>query len=294
MMKLTNMKIGRRLAVGFGMSLLLTLAIAASGWWGIVSGNRAQDEAITFTDNAVRARTIANDLADIYLSIWHIATTKDAGAAKQEYKAALEKSRADYITKIAEAKEHANSDEIKQAITKIETSLVAARDVNNRVLSLAMQGHDDEAIALFTETGIKQYKIIDDSLDDFCQWEERLASEATKSADLVDARARMILAVIVLLVIGLSVTFSTLITRSISRPLAEGTAFLDRLSKGDVSKDMPAEMLARGDEIGDLGRSVQSLAESLRKLLREISHGVQTMASSATQLTAASSQTAQA
>jgi methyl-accepting chemotaxis protein len=285
------MRIGKRLAVGFGMSLLLTLTIAGTGWWGITNVNRAQDAAVAYTENAVRARTIANDLADLYLSIWHIATARDQ-ASKQEYKAALDKSRADYAANIAEAKAQASTEDVKHAITTIENSLAAAREVNNHVVDLAMQGHEAEAVALLTATGSKQFKVIDDALDEFCTAEERRASEAAKSADLMDAKARMILCAILLMVIGLSITFSILITRSISKPLAQGTEFLDHVSKGDISKDVPSEMLGRKDEIGELGRSVQTMAESLRKLLREISQGVQTMASSATQLTATSSQTA--
>ncbi len=74
--------------------------------------------------------------------------------------------------------------------------------------------------------------------------------------------------------------------------MAEGTAFLEVVSGGDVSKDVPADMLARKDEVGDLGRSMQAMSEKLRHLLRDIGNGVQTVASSATQLTAASTQTA--
>jgi methyl-accepting chemotaxis protein len=45
------------------------------------------------------------------------------------------------------------------------------------------------------------------------------------------------------------------------------------------------------DEIGDLGRAMQAMSESLRKLMRDISGGVQTLASSSTELSAVAGQT---
>ncbi|MGB9254781.1 MAG: methyl-accepting chemotaxis protein [Candidatus Korobacteraceae bacterium] len=291
MMNLTNMRIGKRLTVGFGISVLLTVAMAATAWWGLAATSQAQKEALTFATKAVQTRTIAKEVSDIYLAIWHIATTKDQ-ESRQEYKAALEKARESYRAAMADARAHARTEKGKQLMAQVDESLAAARELNVHVVDLAMAGKENEAITLFTETGSKQLKTIDEQLGQLCQWEEELANESATAADALGTKVRWILAAIVIGVVGLTVVFAILITRSISKPLAEGTAFLEHVSKGDISKDVTAEMLARKDEVGDLGRSVQTMAESLRKLLREISQGVQTVASSATQLTAASTQTA--
>jgi methyl-accepting chemotaxis protein len=291
MLNLTNMRIGKRLAVGFGISVLLTIAMAATAWWGLAATNQAQKEALTYATKAVQTRTIAKEVSDIYLAIWHIATTKDQ-ESRQEYKAALEKARESYRAAMAEAKAHARTEKGKQLMAQVDESLAAARDLNVHVVELAMAGKESEAIALFTETGTKQLKVADEQLTQLCQWEEDLASESAGAAETLGTKVRWVLASIMLVVVALTVVFAALITRSISKPLAEGTAFLEHVSQGDVSKDVTPEMLARKDEVGDLGRSVQTMAESLRKLLREISQGVQTVASSATQLTAASAQTA--
>jgi len=291
MMNLTNMRIGKRLGLGFGIAVVLTLTIAGVGWWGITTVNSAQDEAIAYTNNAVRARAINNDVTDIYLAIWHIATTSDR-ASQQEYRAALQKSREQYKTRIAEAKANAHTEQGKQLMGKVDGELAAARELNNQVLDLVGQGKQKEAVALFTEAGSKQFAHIDEQLAALCQWEEGLAKKAAEDADAIDLRARMILGGIVLVVVTLTTMFAILITRSISKPLGQAVFLLDQVSKGDISKDVHAENAARKDEIGDLARSIQAMEESLRRLMRELSQGIQTVASSATQLTAASTQTA--
>jgi methyl-accepting chemotaxis protein len=291
MMKLGNMRIGKRLALGFGVLILLTLVIGGMAWWGIRTVHDTQNEAVTFAEKSVRARTIANDVQNIYLAIWHIATTKDA-ASQQEYKAELEKSRAAYKALIAEARSQTVTERGMQLLTKIDDSLTAAREVNIRTVDLAMQGHSDEAVALFTDTGSRQLKAVNQQVNELCDWQAQLQKDADEKATAAEVRTSWILGVMVLLAVGLSAMLAILITRSIASPLADGTAFLERVSKGDISKDISSEMLARSDEIGDLGRSVQTMANSLRKLLREMSQGVQTIASSATELSAASTQTA--
>jgi len=212
MMNLTNMRIGKRLAVGFGIALALTLTIAAVGWWGIATVNSAQDEAIAYTNNAVRARAINNDVTDIYLAIWHIATTSDR-ASQQEYRAALQKSREVYKNRISEARANAHSEQSKQLLTKIDEALAASREVNNRVVELVSQGKQQEAIALFSETGTKQFAAVDEQLEALCHWEEDQSKKAADAADALDLRARMILGTIVLVVVALTIVFAILITQ---------------------------------------------------------------------------------
>ncbi len=218
MMNLTNMRIGKRLAVGFGASVLLTVAMAGTAWWGLAAAGQAQREAVTFSAKAVVTRTIANDVANIYLAIWHIATTKDV-ESRQEYKADLEKSRESYRASMADAKAHAKTETGRQMMSKLEDSLAAAREVNVRTVDLAMAGKDSEAIALFTETGTKQLKVVEEESQTLCQFEEQLAKDATAAADALEAKVRWFLAAMVLVVVGLTVLFSVLITRSISKPL---------------------------------------------------------------------------
>ena len=291
MMKLTNLRIGKRLAMGFGICVLLTVATGAMGWWGILAVNRTQDDAISFTGKALRARDLTNDVADVYAAIWYIITAKDS-ETRQLYASELEKSRESYKARMAEAKAQATTESGRQMLARIENALAAARETNEGAVALAKQGKQDEAIAVFAGEGGKHHREIDEQLETLCQAEKQEAKKAMDVADTVDLRMRVCLGVIVLVAVAMTLVFSTLITRSISLPLGEAAAFLQRVSAGDLTHNVKAENLERSDEVGDLGRSIQAMTESLRKLLSSISSGVQTVASSATQLTAASTQTA--
>ena len=77
--------------------------------------------------------------------------------------------------------------------------------------------------------------------------------------------------------------------RGITVPLTKAIAHLGEVSKGDLSKDAPAEFRARGDEIGTLARTKQTMIVALRKMMKDISGGIEVISSSSAELIQSSS-----
>jgi methyl-accepting chemotaxis protein len=102
------------------------------------------------------------------------------------------------------------------------------------------------------------------------------------------ARTGVLISLFLTVIAGGLIAF--LITRSIATPLTMAVANLDSISHGDLSKDSSAAFQARGDEIGALSRSMQTMTVALRKMMQEISSGIQVMSSSSTELMASSTQ----
>jgi methyl-accepting chemotaxis protein len=81
-----------------------------------------------------------------------------------------------------------------------------------------------------------------------------------------------------------------LIRKLVVRPLQKSVEFANRIANSDLSAaDLVVET---ADEIGEASTALNTMKNSLRKLLGGISAGVQTLASSATELTVISKQTA--
>jgi methyl-accepting chemotaxis protein len=81
-----------------------------------------------------------------------------------------------------------------------------------------------------------------------------------------------------------------LIRKLVIRPLRKSVDFANRIANSDLSAaDLVVEST---DEIGEATTALNSMKNSLRNLLSDISAGVQTLASSATELSAISKQTA--
>ncbi len=78
----------------------------------------------------------------------------------------------------------------------------------------------------------------------------------------------------------------------ITRPFSHLFSAMSKMAQGDFSHKVPEVLRQRGDEIGDLARSFHSMSGYIRKLLREMSGGVQTLATSVSELSAISNHTA--
>ena len=78
--------------------------------------------------------------------------------------------------------------------------------------------------------------------------------------------------------------------RSVTRPLAEVVKLLDGIAAGDVSREVAREYVDRHDEIGNIGRATKKMTLALRKMIQEISAGVQVLSSASTEMMATSAQ----
>jgi methyl-accepting chemotaxis protein len=291
MINLANMKVGKRLAVGFGTCLVLTVGISAMAWWGLTSLKRASDNAQTQAAMALTAKAMALDVADIYLDIWHLAGVDNEGE-RLAYKSALEKAREDYKGKLQDLKSKASTGTGKELLQKIETAVADARDVNLRITDLAMQGNSKEAVPLLAGTGSKKMTVFMQTVKDFNDYREERANETRHEIETLLSRVYWLLGLLCLAVVGISVLFASMISRSVAKPIMAGVSVVQRISHGDISQDVDQALRARRDEVGELACAMQTMTESLRKLLSGISGGVQTLAASATELSAVSKQTA--
>ena len=291
MTKLADMKVGKRLALGFGTCLVLTIGIAAMAYWALASLKHASDDSREQFQRMLVIKDASVDIANLYLDIWHVVTTKDP-QSRQEYKTALDQTRATYAAKLASLKNSGNSESGKEQMQKIETAVGNARELNLSVVDLAMKGDDAKALALFAGEGSKKGQAIFDAMADFCTWQEGQVKQTQQAMEQLQSRVYWVLAIFVLVAAGLTVMFAILVTRSIAAPVMLGVSVLQRISQGDLSQNVPDEMRARKDELGELARAMQTMNESLRRLLGGITGGVQTLAASATELTAVSQQTA--
>jgi methyl-accepting chemotaxis protein len=89
-----------------------------------------------------------------------------------------------------------------------------------------------------------------------------------------------------LIAIGAAVCGGIVLARNIATPLAATVAHLGQIAQGDLSKDEVPEFQTRGDEIGILARAMQTMVVALRKMIHEVSTGIQSLSSSSMELMA--------
>ncbi len=91
-----------------------------------------------------------------------------------------------------------------------------------------------------------------------------------------------------MMALAIAIVTSIFVTRSITKPLAATIGHLEQIAHGDFSRDLPADYLARRDEIGIQSRAMQGMSLSLRTMIQEVTGGIRTFADSSASLLASS------
>ncbi len=91
---------------------------------------------------------------------------------------------------------------------------------------------------------------------------------------------------------AMAVGLGIVISRGISRPLGRVSKHLVEMAAGDFTKSIDEQDVKRADEIGRVAQAAATLTESVRRMVGDIAGGVNTVASSSTELSATASQLA--
>ena len=256
--------------------------------------NQSMDTALAQAGKMTKIKNIKITMDALYLQMWSLVTTKDT-SVKEAGKTAIDKARESYKKGLEELKGLARHQEDRDLLAKLDEALAEARNLNLRIINQALkaQGQEAAALELFSAEGEKiMREKIDPAIDAAVTYRERRIQEVVSAAEGAYLWARWVLGVGALVSLGLTVLLGFLITRSIVVPIQGCVGITGRLAQCDFSEEVSEVFRQRGDEMGDLMRAFQAMVSSIRKLLRDVSGGVQTLASSATELSAVSSQTA--
>ncbi len=288
-MKLTNMKLAKRLAIGFGAQTVLAVCLGTGALWGSACMQRAVKAASQQGQESATAGRAMDDMHNITQRLLRMALSQEP-AAKERLKAEVEELRADYRREMDLLKRADGSEQGRQLLGKVEEAISAGKQTNLRVAELSLAGKNTEASAVLTGDGAQVSDNVQKSFNEYLAYRQAEADKTNREATSLAAQAEWVVFGSVAGSVAMAILFGVLITRSISVPLSGAVRLLETMSQGDLTHDPSAGSLARKDEVGDLARAVEVMTASLRRLLREVSGGVHTLASSATELSSVSTQ----
>lgn len=289
MFNLTNMKLAKRLTVGFASLTILAIGLGGLAWWGAQAINSRMSIALKMRGQSFEIQEVNTIVNRIAVQVWRLANEKTL-AEKQADKAQLLSLREVYKAKLDQLSQSAATDLEKQLAEQIVTRAAAWRDLNNRVIELALADRTAEAISLCGGEALEVGKNVDRAVNEMIAYRGTLENKALSDANQTIVKVQRVVAGSVTGALVLALFFGIYITRSISRPIAASVVVLDRIGNGDLTQEVPESLSQRKDEAGDLGRSLKKVASQLRQLLLEISSGIHTVASSATELSTVSHQ----
>jgi methyl-accepting chemotaxis protein len=110
--------------------------------------------------------------------------------------------------------------------------------------------------------------------------------------ELFSLQKASILATVIILLVSIAAAF--FIGSSITKPIIDAVRHTERIANLDITQDVSQSHLKKKDEIGTLAVALQSITDSLRGIIKEISNSSEQMAAASEELTATSQQSANA
>ncbi|HVV43937.1 MAG TPA: methyl-accepting chemotaxis protein [Bryobacteraceae bacterium] len=278
---MANIRIGVRLMLGFGLIVLLTLAL---GGYAL----RKQSDLQRLTqDIDDRDFTTLENLQEITRGEDQMRASREAAflAAllnQNHLTAESPRSRESEWTRLRDRNAKLLSDLENTARTMQTSAITSDRALGWEKISSAMKDADDSLRAIsplvegqfallntgsLSEAAGRQAEIEAASSD----YQSKLTVAQRLIHDQIDLGRQEVIAlatetrnsIVVVLVIAilLAVLFSIVIHRSITYPLQEFMRLVERVGQGDLTQKVT---VARADEIGDLGKSLDSMVNGLK------------------------------
>ncbi len=107
----------------------------------------------------------------------------------------------------------------------------------------------------------------EDLLNELIAINREVAQEAIRGGDATASRSTYVLVISLLMGLALAMAFGLIISNGISRPVQKGLSFAQRIAEGDFRERLD---IHQQDEIGMLGRALNTAADDLEKLISEI------------------------
>ncbi len=283
---LQNVKIGRKLAYLLGGAVLGMAALAGLGLWGIRANASLDADSRDRLTKCLLLTRVSENIGTNSAILGNRILSKDPDLQAKQFA----QNRQEIIADLATYKNRAVSPADAKEAADIAELFNVCISVNNRLIELLRAGRQADAIKQYKEQSMKAFAAIADRVEEKDLSEQKLVDENESRRQTAESRVEWALILGGLCALGFAVLFGLALTRSITGPLTSVIAQLGEIAGGDLSKDAAPEFLTRGDEIGLLARSKQTMIVSLRKMIQEISAGVHVLSSSSAELSANSGQ----
>jgi len=288
---LRNLKIWKRLGLGFGAVGAALLGVALAAAWGTASMARAERDLLLEVEKTAVANKAIDTTAQINIVTYILLAARNP-ATRAEAEARIQTLRTEYRTAFARLKSFEDGPRGAELLAGCEAALMNGRESNNRILGLFQAGKGAEALEAYTLEGTRIKQRTDEAFHRYLEFRESVMRTTAARSESVLLKVRLILAAAVLAGAAAGLVLALRITRIYSFDMNAVTAKTRMLAKGDFSVDVPPAFRARRDEMGELARAYQEMIEGIRALIRELMDEAQSLASSATELSASSEEMA--
>jgi methyl-accepting chemotaxis protein len=282
-MKLNNLKIGQRLALGFGTILALLVLVTAAGLSNMNTLSDTVENIVA--GNNVRLRA-ANEMREaqrrVSLAVRDIILTDD-DADTQRLLQEIDAGRQAYDSAAAVLQKIVERPETRALLAKINDARAIATPFVAQATELGKQNKQAEGVA-FLKAKVRPAtaawrSAIVDMID--AQSKLNAADQAASEAQYAQARLTLYAVAAAAAALMVAVVIAWLITRSITGPMREAVRIAATVAAGDLTSRIE---VTSTDETGELLAALRDMNASLQTIVGKVRSGTETLATAAQQI----------
>jgi methyl-accepting chemotaxis protein len=288
------MKVRTKLLLGFGGMAVIVLAEALSALWSYKNIDEAEERSYTNgSESLVLTTKMATDLGDLRLSLHDIglaASPTLAADAKKAYDAA----RKQVDNSITEYGKTLDSDEDAANWEKLKTLWAQFSLFSNQVALAGLTAKKGEF-----ELALQSPDLVAAGNAFLDQFTLLVKSNIDIVKQYHDTNRAFVIGVAIetggltLLALALAVIVALLLSRNVARPINAVAGLAKSIAAGDLTGRIPPGFLKRTDELGELGKSLETMRGGLTDIVSgilastsELNSGAESLASNAQQTAA--------
>jgi methyl-accepting chemotaxis protein len=276
----SGLRIGARLALGYGLLLLLIAGLIVSAYLslqriGEVNSRLIDQELVKVAAVAViDTSTRANGLNTVELLLIEPEQQPPIQARIRANRAAIDEAlkTLDRLVLLPQG---------RAALSELQTARAAYMASFMKIGPLLAAGRTDEARQLVRDETLPALARLQEPIDTLRKLQDGLAQQrgAIVLQDIASTRTLMLVLGGVAISVGLMAAF--LLTRSIVLPLRNGVIAANRIAAGDLTQTVQA---SGKDEVADLLRALGAMQTGLRQLVSQVHQGVDHVGSASAQI----------
>jgi len=276
-----NMRIGKRLTLGFAVILAFSAVITAIGIWRLQTVAGATRDMMA--QPLLKERLIGDWYANLASGIRRtIAIAKSGDPALGPYfaeeAAASSKSSGEYQKKIEVL---LNNDAERQLFERIGVQrklYLSSRDEINKAKAA---GNVEEAMRVLDKVFVPASAGYQDTMRQLVELQRQSIDETARAIEVVAEDSRTLLLLLEGLILVLGMICARYLTLSITRPLSTAVNISRRVAGGDLSGEV--EVRSR-DETGQLLQALQDMNNNLRGIVTNVRSGTDTIATASSEI----------
>ncbi|MDD2733330.1 MAG: methyl-accepting chemotaxis protein [Desulfuromonadaceae bacterium] len=289
---LNNMKIGKRMALGFGLVLVIMCVLI---WEGISSMSGIQqnlDRIVKVNNVRLELLTDVDDSSmNIFINIRNILVNTNP-EKRLEYQQRITKYREDYVANLKKVEEMTSKDDKKshEIIAKIKEATTVASALNAKVVELALAGKDADAAALLSKEAAPAGRVMEEALGELSDHNKERNKIRFEQASKEYNNSRTIMFGLGAAAILIALITAFFLTRGITHPINEALAVANALAKGDLTISVVSRSK---DETGQMMTAIANMVEKLKQVVGEVMGASDNVASGSQELSSTAQQMSQ-